>query len=196
MKAVRATIPEAKRSDDAVVIALESIEPPMRLDMPDLGPQEAVDPVAAATRVLAAHQAARGDSSNAARLMGLTYQGLRRAIRRFELPRRCADGVARQIKVEIDGRTMSLNQAVQFMHATPNRDALAAEVRVHLGQAVTAGVRLVDLARTANIDPTRLTKFRNKTGTLAERELRELLSAVALLREEPIRPRSGRRAAA
>jgi hypothetical protein len=198
MKASSAVRAKTKRVEqhDVVLIDLETIDPPMRLDMPDLGPQEAVDPVAAVTRILAAHQAARGNSSNAALLMGMTYQGLRRAIRRFEVPRRCADGVVRRIRVTVDGRALSLDQAVQFMHAMPNRDTLAAEVRVHLNQAVADGVRLVDIARVADIDATRLTKFRSKTGTLNEHDLRELLVAVAQLREEPIQSRSGRRATA
>jgi hypothetical protein len=192
--AVRATAKD--QTSDTVVINMESLEPPMLLDMPDLGPQEHVDPIAAATRILAAHQTANGNSSTAARLMGLTYQGLRRAIRRFECPRRCADGVMRRIEVEIDGRKMSLNEAVQSMHTAPNNDELAADVRVRLGEAVAAHIRLVDLARSANVDPTRLTKFRKQTCNLAEHELTALLSAVDQLRDKPIQPRSGRRAAA
>jgi hypothetical protein len=179
-----------------ITIDLESVKAPMRLDLPELGAQEAVDPEAAARRILAAHQAANGNSSNAARLMGITYQGLRRAIRRFDLPRRCADGVMRSISVLADGCVMSLDQAVQFLHALPNREALAQEARVHLNQAVSAGVRLVDIANRAKVDPTRLTKFRGKSGSLAESELRELIDASTKLRDEPIRQRSGRRAAA
>lgn len=182
--------------DDTAVIDLESLEAPPLLDVPELGAQEQVDPVAAARRILAAHQAARGNSSSAARLMGITYQGLRRAIHRFDLPRRCADGTERMIRVLIEGEQKSLDEAVQFMHAIPNRAILAGEVRIHLTQAVTAGVRLVDIAKRAKLDPTRLTKFRNKSGPLSERELRELLEVCAQLRTEPILSRPGRRAAA
>lgn len=181
---------------DTITIDLETVEAPLRLDIPSLGAQEQVDPEAAARRILAAHQAVRGCSSSAARLMGITYQGLRRAIHRFDLPRRCEDGTERMIHVIADGRKMTLDEAVQFLHAIPNRAALAGEVRVHLTQSVTAGVRLVDIARRAKIDATRLTKFRGKTGTLTEEELRTLLEVVAQMRDEPIRRSPGRRASA
>lgn len=184
------------QTHDTITIDLESVEAPMRLDLPELGAQEQVDPEAAARRILAAHRASRGNSSAAARLMGITYQGLRRAIKRFDLPRRCADGTARAIKVSVDGRTVSLDEAVQVLHAIPNLEVLVAEARVHLTQAVAAGVRLVDLAQHAKVEPSRLTKFRSKSGSLSERELREVITAAATLRDAPIRHRSGRRAAA
>jgi hypothetical protein len=180
---------------ETLVIDLEAVQPPALLDLPDLGAQEHVDPEAAAKRILAAHQAARGNSSSAARLMGITYQGLRRAIHRFDLPRRCPDGVERMIQVFIEGRTVTLDEAVQFLHAIPNRAVLAGEVRIHLTQAVNAGVRLVDIARRAKLDATRLTKFRSKTGSLTEDELQNLLEVVAVLRGEPVVSRPGRRAA-
>jgi hypothetical protein len=104
--------------------------------------------------------------------------------------------MARSILVLIDNRAVLLDAAVQFLHAIPNQEALAEEARAHLNQAVAASVRLVDIAKAANVEQSRLTKFRSKSGSLSEHEMREVIAAAATLSVEPIRHRSGRRAAA
>lgn len=180
-----------------VIIKLDTLEAPERYDHPELGAHEQVDPEAAARRILAAHRSVRGNSTHAARLMGLTYQGLRRAIRRFDEPRRCSDGTSRLIRVDVGDGTPphSLDTAVEHLRTAPNRAAREVEARAQLSLAVGDNIRLVDIARRMKIDATRLTKFRAKTGHLSSSELDALLEAVYELRQTPIAPKPGRRAA-
>lgn len=181
-----------------VVIPLATVQHPYRYDHPELGAQEKVDPEAAVRRILSAHQTASGNSTHAARMMGLTYQGLRRSIRRFDSPRMCADGIARMIVVDLgDGASpVPLNDALEHLRTAPNRSVLEADARALLSVAVGNRIRLADVARRANVDATRLTKFRARTGSLQISEINTLMIVIHELQAEPFAPKPGRRAAA
>jgi hypothetical protein len=181
-----------------LVIRLDDVEAPMRFDHPEMGAQERVNPEAAVHRILAAHRLVRGNSTHAARLLGVTYQGLRRAIIRFEQPRACADGVERRLRVDTgDGVVRTLDGAIQQLRAmaTPNREANETEARALITSALAARVRLVDIARAMSIDASRLTKFRSQDGHLTPTEIDKLRQAARDLCAQPIVHRSGRRAA-
>ena len=179
------------------VIHLNTIEPPLQYDYPELGAVERVDPKEAVVRVLSAFQTTRGNATHAARLFGITYVGLRRAIKRLVKPTN-KRGNAKMFLVDMgDGNPpVPLKDALALLQKGPSRTAKEATIRAALSVAVGQNIRLIDIAQQARIEGSRLTKFRARTGTLQMVELAALEHAINVLQSKPITAKSGRRAAA
>lgn len=168
---------------------------PEVLDRPPIGAQEGVDPEATTRRIFAAHHAAHYNSTHAARLLGLTYQGLRQAILRFDQPRHCADGTIRKILFDIgDGEPKTLNAALSALRASRDDAVEANRIRVVLNVFVAEGGRLADVARKAGVEASRLTQFRSRTRLLQADVLVKVEDACIALRASPLASKPGRRA--